>query len=605
MNLYEYRKNHLNNFILKLQNRLTYLSSKSNKFSFRRLIVFLSGVILTICGFYFDNLAGWILLLISTASFAVTVHLHNLLLNKMKRMSKMLVIQKAHYSRMITDWEGIPVSGIRIAPEENTIARDLDITGFKSLHHLTDVSVSNEGSKLLSEILLNTNPCKESILQNQKIVKELSIHHGFTDKFLLKASMISNKNLDCSKIKNFFLNLESDPLPSWSFPVNFALILLYLTLFILAQFGIAISFWIPVFILYFFFYSMFQKRISNLFEETYDAERQLKKFSSLVLFIKENSSLSSNVSYELSEFLNPLQKDAPELLLKIQKCIKLILIRENPLLRLMLNLVFPYDIYLYNRLSRIRTDIKAKIHNWLEALNRLECYISLSNFTWLNPDFSFPEIFPADAGELSAEQLGHPLLKREEKVCNDIALKKEREIILITGSNMSGKSTFLKTIGINLCLAYSGAPVNAANLRVSPFELFTCIKISDSVLDGISYFYAEVKKLKTLLDELKSDNELKTFYIIDEIFKGTNNRERLQGSRAFIKELSKLNGTGMITTHDLELVSLSDEISNITNLHFKEEISGSKMVFDYKIHDGSCPTTNALKIMELSGLPVK
>lgn len=605
MNLYDYRKSYLKNFIIKLQNRLNYLSVKSNKFSFRRLIVFLAGVIITISGFYISNSAGWILLALSVSGFAVTVHFHNMLLSRMKRMTNFLDIKKAHYSRMITDWQGIPVSGNPITPQENSLARDLDITGDKSLHQLLDISVSIEGSILLSEILLNTNPAKETILKNQKIVNELSRHHGFTDKFLLKAGLTSGKKLDCLKIIKFFLNLEDVSLPAWLFPVNFILILIFLILFILSQFELTGSLWIPVFIMYFFFYSMYQKRISKLFEETYDTERQLKKFTSLVLLISESRSLTVNSSDEFKEFLNPLKKEAPELLKRMQKYVQLILIRENPLLRLIINLVFPFDIFLYNRLSLIRSEIKEKIEVWFDVLNSLECYVSISNFAWLNPDYCFPEICTSEEGVFNAEKLGHPLLKREEKICNDFSLKKDREIIVITGSNMSGKSTFLKTAGINLCLAYAGAPVNAANLKISPFELFTCIKISDSVSDGISYFYAEVKKLRILLDELNENKDLMTFYLIDEIFKGTNNRERLQGSRAFIKELSKLKGSGLITTHDLELVSLSDEIKNITNLHFREEISDSKMIFDYKIHEGPCPTTNALKIMELSGLPVK
>jgi DNA mismatch repair ATPase MutS len=169
---------------------------------------------------------------------------------------------------------------------------------------------------------------------------------------------------------------------------------------------------------------------------------------------------------------------------------------------------------------------------------------------------------------------------------------------------MSGKSTFLRTCGINLCLANAGAPVNAPYFKTSLFELFTCIKVNDSVVEGISYFYAEVKRLKELLDEFGNGNGLQKFFLIDEIFKGKNNKERLIGSRAFIKKLYDLKGTGMISTHDLELVRLSDEINAIKNYHFREEIVNGKMNFDYQIHKGPCPTTNALRIMEMSGLPV-
>ncbi len=135
------------------------------------------------------------------------------------------------------------------------------------------------------------------------------------------------------------------------------------------------------------------------------------------------------------------------------------------------------------------------------------------------------------------------------------------------------------------------------------FRLFTCIKVSDSVIDGISYFYAEVKRLKALLDEIE-ESEYPVLFLIDEIFRGTNNIERLKGSSAFIKKLAQTNAIGAVATHDLELVKLSEEISRVRNYHFREEIKEGKMIFDYRLNNGPCPTTNALKIMKLEGLPV-
>ena len=175
---------------------------------------------------------------------------------------------------------------------------------------------------------------------------------------------------------------------------------------------------------------------------------------------------------------------------------------------------------------------------------------------------------------------------------------------MLTGSNMSGKSTFLRTLGVNLCLAFAGSPVNAACLRTVPFRLFTCINVSDSVTDGMSYFYAEVRRLKALLQALQEEHPYPLFLLIDEIFRGTNNRERLIGSRAYVQALTGDNGVGMISTHDLELVSLVNEVAGIRHCHFREEVQDGRMVFDYQLRPGPCPTTNALKIMQLEGLPV-
>jgi DNA mismatch repair ATPase MutS len=205
---------------------------------------------------------------------------------------------------------------------------------------------------------------------------------------------------------------------------------------------------------------------------------------------------------------------------------------------------------------------------------------------------------------LRACSLGHPLLPPEECVCNDFTFAHLGEIALITGSNMSGKSTFLRTLGVNLCLAYAGAPVNASVLQTRLLRLFTCIKVSDSVTDGISYFYAEVRRLKALLRACEAEESIPLCFLIDEIFRGTNNRERLIGSRAYIHALARGRGVGVISTHDLELVTLADTIPRMRNYHFREEIHDGRMIFDYQLRPGPCPTTNALQIMHMEGLPI-
>jgi DNA mismatch repair ATPase MutS len=169
---------------------------------------------------------------------------------------------------------------------------------------------------------------------------------------------------------------------------------------------------------------------------------------------------------------------------------------------------------------------------------------------------------------------------------------------------MSGKSTFLRTLGINLCLAQAGAPVCAGQFEWTWVRLNTCIRIDDSLEEGLSFFYAEVKRLKNLLDATTDRSQPPVFFLIDEIFKGTNNRERLIGSRSFINALSQGNGFGLVTTHDLELTDLDKTVPGLTNVHFQETVAAGTLQFDYKLRPGSCPTTNALRIMELEGLPI-
>ena len=176
-------------------------------------------------------------------------------------------------------------------------------------------------------------------------------------------------------------------------------------------------------------------------------------------------------------------------------------------------------------------------------------------------------------------------------------------MILMTGSNMSGKSTFLRTIGINQVLANMGAPVFASSFTTFPFRLRSCIRVSDSIEQGFSYFYAEVQRLKSVLSD--ADREPPVLYLIDEIFRGTNNRERLVGSQSVIKHLIGTPAIGFVTTHDLELTQIADANPQAHNYHFKDEARDNQMFFSYQLQDGPSPTTNALKIMKQAGLPIQ
>ena len=284
-------------------------------------------------------------------------------------------------------------------------------------------------------------------------------------------------------------------------------------------------------------------------------------------------------------------------------------LQRNPLLWSVVNALVPWDLYFVYRLHQNRAAIAERMPVWLDVWFELEALSSVANFSYLNPDYVFPEIVLGESSKdrliFCAHDLGHPLIADDKKACNDLAMSERGEIAIITGSNMSGKSTFLRTVGINLCLANAGGPVNASHFVTSPFRIFACIKVNDSLADGISYFYAEVKRLKTLLTELERPHRFPLFFFVDEIFRGTNNRERLIGSTAYLRALVQQNGLGLVATHDLELVKLSDTTPKLKNYHFREDVLNGRMVFDYRLRSGPCPTTNALKIMQMEGLPMK
>jgi DNA mismatch repair ATPase MutS len=268
----------------------------------------------------------------------------------------------------------------------------------------------------------------------------------------------------------------------------------------------------------------------------------------------------------------------------------------------------PWDLWFLRRLEQARRDVAAELPEWLDRLAEIEAASALANFAYLHPAYVWPTPIEAcgngHPARIDATGLGHPLLADAVRVTNEFALDGAGHIVLITGSNMSGKSTFLRTVGLNVCLAQAGAPVCATGFHWSWTRLFCCIRVSDSLEAGLSYFYAEVKRLRVLLDAARDRAAVPVLYLIDEIFKGTNNRERLAGSRAYIATLAGTNGFGLISTHDLELAELQDQIPSITNAHFQETVATGALQFDYRLRPGPCTTTNALRIMANEGLPV-
>jgi Mismatch repair ATPase (MutS family) len=275
-------------------------------------------------------------------------------------------------------------------------------------------------------------------------------------------------------------------------------------------------------------------------------------------------------------------------------------VESNALFYLVLNSFIPWAAFFSYLLENAREKIAAQFPECLKEFNHLEAQASLV-FVNIYQTNTFPEII-ADSEKpvFEAKALFHPLIDRSKVVANDFAFAKGKVLGLLTGSNMSGKSTFLRTLGINQTLANMGAPVFAQSLTTSVLNVRSCIQVSDSLRDGFSYFYSEVIRLKSLMDDVK--NGKRTLFLVDEIFRGTNNRERQIGSQAVITSLCEgTHSLGFVSTHDLELTALEDSLPGLTNLHFRENMNGDEMHFTYRLQHGPCTTTNALVIMKNAG----
>jgi len=604
------RVNYLKSLINRLEEREKKLQSISDKISRFRLVIFLLGVILFFILFFsVSNITALIEAVIFFIMFGIAANIQNKVDNGIKRSGHWKKIKKTHIARINLDWDNIPrikyASDNQFTPAEV----DLNIAGEQSLHQLINTGTTLQSKSLLRQWLNNLDPSTGEIFERQKLVKELIPLKKFRDKLILNSIISSKKEFDGQQVIKILSKTEI-------YKKYFRLIYTILTilapvnivLFVLNMQGLISPLWLITNFIYINLYYWGRKNKGGLFDEAEYLFDELGKMISVVEFLENSRFNEKSKLYKLCIPFH-LYDERPSYL--INKLISISgfarIAKGNPFVWFLIFIAFPMDFYLDIKFTSRKRQILKHIQEWIDIWNYLEALSSLANFAFLNPDYNFPEIKESNNESeilFTGKNLGHPLINYEQKICNDFSFQENNKITIITGSNMSGKSTFLRTLGINLSLAYAGCVVNADVFNVSLLRLFTCIKVSDSVVDGISYFYAEVKRLKSLLNEIERDEKMPVFFLIDEIFRGTNNIERLKGSSAFIKEIAGKNVIGAVATHDLELINLSGKITQVHNYHFREDIKDGKMLFDYKIHEGPCPTTNALKIMSMEGLPV-
>jgi hypothetical protein len=607
--------------IARLKRRTQQLEILSKKYWMARRILVFGGAVLALLSCKLaGSTTGLILTVLFLVVFVLTAIYHGKVRESITRIALMLNIKHVQMARINLDWEHLPLSDQTPPEPEHPFATDLDITGERSLHRLLDTAVTKEGSRRLRSWLLNTGPDPVIIERSQRLIQELSGLSLFRDKLRLhaaQASISSRGSQPQSRAPQSPLEQwDSHGLVAWiedaavktslrSTVLLLAILAtLNLTLLVLAILEIVPHVWPIVFLVYVGVSIAKFPGTANAWGEVQELEKALGRFRVVFQYLEARRySSHPRLAQVCAPFTDSRKRPSAELR-RVERIAAALGLRTNGLVWFLVNALIPWDFFFTYRLEKLREEIGQLMSRWLDAWYELEALNSLANFAWLNPAYSFPELTSSSA-VFSARGIGHPLIKPEQKISNNLEVNEHRRIIILTGSNMAGKSTLLRTVGVNLCLAYAGAPVNAERLQTSLFRIFTCIKVSDSVQDGLSYFYAEVKRLKLLLSAAEAEADLPIMFLIDEIFRGTNNRERHIGSRAFIRALSmRKSALGLIATHDLELTNLADELPGIANFHFREEVGEGRMIFDYELRPGPSPTTNALQVMRIEGLPV-
>jgi len=306
----------------------------------------------------------------------------------------------------------------------------------------------------------------------------------------------------------------------------------------------------------------------------------------------------------------PAGSDAPaEALERLFRLVELSEVRYNSQIHYPLNILTLWDIHVLVRLERWKERHGRELRGWMEALGRTDALAALAGLAHAHPDWAFPEIADGPGGEpprLEARALGHPLLSPESTVRNDVSLGPPGSLLLVTGSNMSGKSTLLRAIGANVILAGAGGPVCAEAMALPAADLHTSMRIRDSLEEGISYFMAELKRLKAVVDAASSASERPVLYLLDEILQGTNTAERQIAARRILHHLLDQHAIGAVTTHDLTLADAEDLKERAMLVHFRESLEtrkgGPPIDFDYRLRPGLATSTNALRLMEIMGL---
>jgi hypothetical protein len=596
----------------RLRPRLAALERASERLAWARLGVFGVGAAAATVAFVLGHVRWFeVLLVLMLAVFVALVRIHRRVDAAAACLSGWLAIQSEHVARARLDWAGMPAASPFPARAAHPFESDLDIVGERSLHRLLDVAVSVEGSARLRDWLTTEVPDAERIAARQRVIRELAARSRWRDRLALSARLSAEGDgrWRADRLLPWLETAPASPGRRRWLAVLGTLGLVNLVLF--AQTALAgstaASAWLRVsFPVYVMLYVLAARGLRDPFGEALALEAVLRRLLAVFAHLQRDAYGGAPALRALCRpFLDPADRPSAHLA-RVARVLTLAGLRSNMLLWPVLNAAGPFDLLVADRLDAARARLARVAPRWLDVWFEVEALGSLANLGWLNPEYAFPRLV-ADPSPgtpvFDARGLGHPLLPAESRVRNDIALQDPGELCIVTGSNMSGKSTFLKAVGVNLVLAQAGGPVDAAALSATLMRPFTCIRVTDSVTDGISYFYAEVRRLRALMDALEAVDAVPLCFLIDEIFRGTNNRERLIGSRAYVRALSRGRGVGLVATHDLELVALADEIPLVRNLHFRDDVTDGRMSFDYRLRSGPCPTTNALRIMRLEGLP--
>ncbi len=591
------RKN-IENRISEGENRLAQAKKRLNMMSYCRLASAFFVLVWLVLGYQRLHLVGYVLAAGNAVLFCLMVHIFNVQKRDISLEENRLEVLARYMARNSMDWYNFPEDGAIYEKKDDYLSSDLDLFGPRSLFQYISVAHTVDGQDALMRLL--TRPNLRYIAQRQDSVRELLRDDDLAIEFeALGLSRDKRQEKDKReaevRLRSYATGKGNKSMASVRM---LAIGMPAVTLFtvVAALMGIGS----PMAVLYSF---CLQIMSSILLSGVIQSERESVMALSKRMALMEARIESLLVPDFKSAYLSQMQKDlanASAGMKSLNRIASAWALRENFLFYWPLVGFLAWDFNCCVALNGWRKQYGASFGNWMDWLGEVEALYSLGTLERVREsETTMPTILATEAPTLYMKEGKHPLLDPAKVVGNDYA--QGGETVIITGSNMSGKSTFMRTLAMNAVLAYAGGVVMAADFQVSPMRLFSSMRVKDDVSEGISSFYGEILRIKEMVQYAEKQEPM--LVLVDEIFKGTNSTDRIIGARAAIEKLTKPWMMTVVTTHDFELCALAEEAHiGGKNYHFEEHYEGDAIAFDYKIRPGRCRTTNAQHLMRLAGL---
>lgn len=571
------------------QHILSQLQKKATLLSWSRIVFFATAVYLFYLMMYQRNESmGWWAFL-ALVVFIVAVNRYLKLQAKIKYHKTYQQINDDELAFL----EGTKTfaNGQEFQNPQHAFSYDLDLFGRNSIFQFINRTGTFLGKNQLAQDL-QTIPSKERIQNRQEAIQELATNIDFRQQFQTLAHLADTSEQEDQAIKNWSASKAVQPNSLFKVFAILVPVLFFVSLIMLIfdLHPLATKLTTFFFSMNLLLSGLMSGFISKEIGKSDKIANSLQQYAQMIE-VFETTQFQSKALQNIQSKLKTTDQQATKVMGDLASLFEKLNTIANLFIFIAFNGAFQYHFWVYQRLLQWKQKNQNYLWNWIQVIGEVESLNSLANFAYNNQEYTYPQI----ANEIQFTQLGHPLLSKEKRVRNSIDFSKQSFVIL-TGSNMSGKSTFLRTVGINLVLSYAGAPIDAQKAVICPLPLWVSMRLTDSLSDSESFFFAEVKRLKEIVTEAEKQP---IFVLLDEILKGTNSDDKKTGTVGVIEKLHQYQVKGMIATHDLEVCATTDKYPNdMVNKRFEVEIINNELHFDYTLKDGICQNKNATFIMK-------